>query len=237
MVSRYLIHEAMIKIIKEVLVILSDTSKLVSTHDATEQTLTKIQQGIRDLAAYVGKLYEVSAKDSAVEKEYEQQFEKLDGVVKAIEQHVQGKIVEPRLQNELDRMDDEIKNAELEEYEEIKSDWRIDTHLKEVIDKLDVYKKGYLQFYATKRDEIAVLLREIALHMTACLKLLDLDIREDKQILEHLRHTHELVKDATQTPFSDIWQKTGQEQYIKEVISLIDRQIADEAAERKQQDT
>ncbi|RME52294.1 hypothetical protein D6783_05265 [Candidatus Woesearchaeota archaeon] len=231
MVSRFIIHKAMIKLAREIIRIISETSKILSSHDVSEQALTAIQQGVFDIATYTQKLFAVVTKDSEVEKEHKELFEKLDQVLKSVEDALEDRKVEPKLRHEVDKMDELVEAAELEEFEELKSDWRIQTHLKEVIDKLDVYKKQYLQFYATKRDELAVLMRELALHMTAVLKLLDIDVKEDKEIMLHLKMVHSLVDEAKQPALSGVWEKTGQKQYMDEVVEKVNEELKEEMSD------
>ncbi|NJL44068.1 MAG: hypothetical protein HC945_01965 [Nitrosarchaeum sp.] len=233
MVSRYLIHKTMIKIVKEIIFIISKTSGSIRSEDVSEVTLTQIQQGVFDIATYTQKLFAVASKDSEVERSNKEHFEKVEKVIEGIGKVMDEKRAEPRLRRDLEQLDEDVEQMELEEYEELKSDWRIETHLKEVIDKLEVYHKGYLQFYATKKDELAILMREIALHMTAVLKLLDIDIREDREIMMHLKHAHEIVRDATPPQLEKVWDETGQKSFIHEVIQTVNQQIEQEARIRR----
>lgn len=233
MTSRYLIHKTMIKLVKEVIFLVSRTAQLLKSAEVSEQALTNIQQGVYDIATYTQKLFSVSSKDEDIEKVNKDHFEKIEGVLKSVSDALENKRAEPSLRRDLDQLDEDIKQVELEEFEELKSDWRLQTHLKEVIDKLEVYKKEFLQFYANKRDGLALLMREIALHMAAVLKLLDIDIREDKEIMMHLKHAHLVVNEATPPKFAKVWEVTKQKEFIEEVVALLNEQIKQEAKEKE----
>lgn len=174
----------------------------------------KLKKDIFFMSSALKKLKDILGKELAIDQKAKNNFEKLDHLIVDLEDELEEEGSLTPLHKDIEEIDCDMKMVEDIEIDMIRNNKQVVQYLGDACAQANSLKE-----LISDPVSLATRLHRIVILLTVALRFLNIDVKEDKELMDAISHVHKQLKIyGVESDLDKVWQSDTEKRFYSELL-------------------